>query len=176
MTSGQNVSSGEKITVIPLPQRIGDLYQYSLSVVTLQWAVLIQHGDYSSFTLAAGATMHREIISNTSSYSSNRYVSITQTGQVVDRNANCFTGWWPCNLHASCCMLTVNNYLIQKHVIVAYRSTPTGIFVAVSFSFFIFLVISWPINFLFSFHLSSLKWKTTLMLMKVWAYAASLGE
>lgn len=67
-------------------------------------SVLTQHGDCSNFTLSANAKIHWEIISRASSYSSNRYVGIAQTGQVVDRNANCFTGWRPCNLHASCCI------------------------------------------------------------------------
>lgn len=102
-------------------------------------SVLTEEGNYSSFTLAADARMHWGKISRVSSYFSNRYVSTAQTGQVVDRNSNCFTGWWPCNLHTSCCMLTVNNCFIHKTIIVAYNSTPGGISVVGLEEFFIFL-------------------------------------
>lgn len=104
-------------------------------------ALLTQRGDYSSFTPTADAKMHRGIISRVSSYSSNTYVGIAQTGQVVDRNANCFTGWRPRNLHASCCMLTVNNCSIHKTIIVVNSSTPGGIFVVGYEVFFIFLFV-----------------------------------
>lgn len=57
--------------------------------------------DYSSFTMTADAKIHRRIICRASWYSSNNNnVSLAQTGQVVGGNANCFTGWQPCNLQA----------------------------------------------------------------------------
>lgn len=69
-------------------------------------SALTKLGDYASFSLSADAKFHRGLISGTSSYSSNKYVSVVQIVQVVDRNTNCFTGWQPCNLHSSCCILT----------------------------------------------------------------------
>lgn len=99
--------------------------------------MLTQYGDYIRFSPTAKT--HRQLIFKLSSYSSNRYVSIAQTGQVVDRNANCFTGTWPCNLHASCCMLTVNNCSIYRNIIVAYSNTAGGILAIGSFSIFLFV-------------------------------------
>lgn len=122
-------------------------------------SVLTEEGNYSSFTLAADARMHWGEISRVSSYFSNRYVSTAQTGQVVDRNSNCFNGWWPCNLHTSCCTLTENNCSIHKAIIVAYNSTPGGIFGGWPWGVFHFsrcsIFISWLIHFLCSFHLRS---------------------
>lgn len=119
-------------------------------------SVLTQHGDYGSFTPTA--KMHWGLISRVNSDSSNEYVSIAQTGQVVDRNANCFTGWWPCNLHASCCVLTVNNCSIYRTLIVVYSNTLGGFVVVDYREFIIFLCsifISWLIHFLWLFHLLS---------------------
>ncbi len=137
-----------------------------------------QLGDYSSFTPTADAKTHWGIISRASSYSSNRYVSIAQTGQVVDRNANCLTGWRPHNLHASCCMLTVNNCSMHKTIIMAYSSTPGcgwpwGVFL---FSFFFgSIFISWLIHFLCSFHLLSNE-KPHFYWWKFGPYTAPLGK
>lgn len=85
--------------------------------------------------------MHWGIISRTSSYSSNRNVSIAQTGQVVDRNADCLIGWWPRNLHASCCMLTVSNYFIQKKHNCGVQQHSRRSFVVSHEEFFIFVFV-----------------------------------
>lgn len=58
------------------------------------------------YRLSTEAKFHRGIISGTSSYSSNKYVSVVQTVQVVEPNADCVSGWQPCNLRSSCCILT----------------------------------------------------------------------
>lgn len=85
--------------------RVGEiLVNKELPVTPL--SALTKRGDDASFSPSADAKFHRGIISGTSSYSSNKYVSVVQIVQAVDRNANCFTGRRPCNLHSSCCILT----------------------------------------------------------------------
>lgn len=97
-------------------------------------SVLTQYGDYGSFTPTAKT--HWRLISWVGLYSSDRYVNIAQTGQVADRNANCSTGWRPCNLNTSCCVLTVNNCFIYRNIIVANSNTAGGILAIGTFSFF----------------------------------------
>lgn len=79
---------------------------------------------------------------------------------MVHRNANCFTGWQPHNLHASCCVLTVKNCSVHETIIVACSG---GIFPVVGHQqLFIFLFVPFSffgerrlIHLLHSFHLLS---------------------
>lgn len=72
-----------------LPSRLGSCHDNPCQLKKDQ-SLLAQH---IVFNLTPDATIHWGIICRASS----------QTGQVGDTDANGFTGWRPCNFHASCC-------------------------------------------------------------------------